>query len=315
MQNISRWNVLFLYLKDWGIIMTAKHYFWGTKNKFIRPDIIKKKQDELIVQKIEKISKIFYNDIVKLNRKYQESKSDVCNDVIWQYWDKKPCPELIKICTNSVKKHSKKRIELNDENLREWYVPSKKIQKKLERGLISKTHFSDILRVNLLYNYGGCWLDSTIFLRNNIDFIFYNDFWTIKIGNINSENTCSPIKDRWAGFAIATREKNKLMWYLSNLFDLYWERYDTLIDYFLIDIFICVLYNFDPQIKNMIDRVETNNTHCLSLEYEINEHVQEIPKEFFDTSLFKLNWRRIKIKEDELGITLYGKLFEEYGEF
>ncbi|WP_373117858.1 capsular polysaccharide synthesis protein [Holdemania massiliensis] len=308
MRKVNRWTNILLYAKDWGVSLTIKHYFLGLKHSLISEARLKIMRDKLIEQKINLVKSLFLEDINDLNRKYQKKESSVRNDVVWQYWDQIHKPELIEMCVASVVKNSNQKcLELNDKILKKWYIPTITIKSKKDKGLITKTHFSDIIRVNLLYNYGGCWLDSTLFLTSNIDFIFDNEFWTIKIGNDDS-----PIKGNWAGFSLATRQGNKLMYYLTNLFELYWERYDTMIDYFLIDIFIYILYSRDPDIKAMIDNVPQNNIHCIKLEEEINKHYQEIPIEFNDTTLFKLNWKKPKIKEDGKGTTLYGRLIKQY---
>lgn len=43
------------------------------------------------------------------------------------------------------------------------------ILKKFENGYISITHLSDIIRVLLLYNYGGLWIDSTVLNISSIN--------------------------------------------------------------------------------------------------------------------------------------------------
>ena len=149
MKNISRWKVLLFYIKDWGICMTIKHYILGRQVPFISPKRLKKARIKLMSQKIQKLEILFHKDIIDLKSNYQMLEGEKKNDIVWQFWDRKPKPELIELCTSSVKKHiNQKYIELNDENLKEWYIPTETVMSKMNRGLITKTHFSDILRVN-----------------------------------------------------------------------------------------------------------------------------------------------------------------------
>lgn len=42
-------------------------------------------------------------------------------------------------------------------------------------------HFSDIVRENLLYKYGGIWMDATIYMTSPFPDTIYNyDYYTIK---------------------------------------------------------------------------------------------------------------------------------------
>lgn len=56
---------------------------------------------------------------------------------------------------------------------------------KYHSNIISEAHFSDIVRLSLLYNYGGLWLDSTVYVRANKlpEYITDRDFFAYQ--NLN----------------------------------------------------------------------------------------------------------------------------------
>ncbi len=43
------------------------------------------------------------------------------------------------------------------------------IVSKWKSNVISDTHFSDIIRTELLIKYGGTWIDSTVYVNNKCE--------------------------------------------------------------------------------------------------------------------------------------------------
>ena len=305
---MNKYVILLLYIKEWKLPLAFEHYFLGSGLNFLSQKKLQELQRKLMYKKNNTINKEFKNDIKDLNEKYQRNSTFEKNETIWQYWDKEPKPKVVNLCMKSLSELcSYRRIVLNDENLLNYYVPSEIINQKVKKGYITKTHFSDILRVNLLYKYGGAWLDSTIFITKEPKELFNHEFWTIK-----RKQSCIPSKGMWTGYAISAQKNNKLMYYLSNLFNIYWEKHNTMIDYFLIDIFIYILYCEDKEIKQMIDQVEFNNEYCIELENFLNSNIDDIPKNLSNTGIFKLNWKLSKQEENNGKKTLYRKLLDEY---
>lgn len=87
------------------------------------------------------------------------------------------------------------------------------ILQKVERGLISLTHLSDIVRFKLLSCWGGTWFDATVFALKEFPMIRQGDFWTIKRPNVD---IVSIAKGKWTGFAIGGRQN--LLFYLMSEF-------------------------------------------------------------------------------------------------
>jgi len=78
---------------------------------------------------------------------------------IWMLWWQgiDSAPDVVKLCVRSVKAHKGNRpLILLDESNYEKYVRVPSYYKELyTNGKISRTQFSDILRLNLLYKRGG----------------------------------------------------------------------------------------------------------------------------------------------------------------
>ena len=71
-------------------------------------------------------------------------------------------PELVQACyARLVSPHPGQVHLLHQDNLAEYVSIPDYIMQKVKKGQITYTHFSDIVRVNLLAEYGGIWIDST----------------------------------------------------------------------------------------------------------------------------------------------------------
>lgn len=141
-------------------------------------EMYKRKQVEKFLSKELNVSQIMKEAVESVNciRKKNDSNR------IWVFWYQgiKNAPDIVKACIASIIEHCSRYsvIVLDKNNMSEYYAPIEAIQRKLEDGLITITHFSDILRMNLLDSYGGRWIDATIFLTGDV----FNErgFYTLK---------------------------------------------------------------------------------------------------------------------------------------
>ena len=102
---------------------------------------IKDKPDELYFGKKDKISAI--------------------PNIIWAYWDNENLPEIVKICTESWKKHNPdyQIVILNNRTLKH-YLPNIDIS-SMPRSKDFPARFSDFVRIFILEKYGGIWIDAS----------------------------------------------------------------------------------------------------------------------------------------------------------
>jgi hypothetical protein len=103
----------------------------------------------------------------KYNKKYIDIPK-----ILWSYWDG-DISELNKACISSWNKNISdwKIIILNKDTFFNYItIDSKYLKVFNELNIQTKT---DFIRLKLLYNYGGCWLDCTTFLNKNINEYIY----------------------------------------------------------------------------------------------------------------------------------------------
>ena len=121
---------------------------------------------------------IYYKVKNKISKKYDFNCYDYRDNlgkekIVWIYWHQgiNKAPELVKRCVNSIKKNISNNWTINilDYNMLKNYITfNNEIIELLETNKMSLQHFSDLIRLKLLYEYGGIWIDSTCFLINEI---------------------------------------------------------------------------------------------------------------------------------------------------
>lgn len=224
---------------------------------------------------------------------------------IWIFWWQglEFAPEVVRASIQSVRKHAQKHpvIVITEKNVEKYAKIPKVIYDKLNSGNITLTHFSDVLRVQLLYQWGGIWLDSTVYMTDFFDRqIYQKSFYTIHHNQRSDYHVC---KGKWTSFCMASGKGNPIFAFLSNAFYTYLKQENYLICYLLIDCFLALGYENIEKMRQLVDDVPVNNTDIFLMaskynESYTNELVSDICKE---TYLHKLSYKlKVKNKEDSL---------------
>ena len=171
-------------------------------------------------------------------------------------------PLMVKSCVNRIKEmnNGHEVVILTDRNVGKYIDFDPVVWQKYKEGKITRTHFSDFIRVAVLYRYGGVYFDSTIFPTRPLDDKFFN----LPFFSNHTERTPNDPQiahSRWSSFMCGCRRGNLLMKAALETFTEYWKRYNGLMDYVLIDYTYNLLYNHVPSIKQMIDNTPFNNPH------------------------------------------------------
>ncbi len=153
----------------------------------------------------------------------------------------------------SIRKHAGKHpvIMITFDNYQEYVTVPSYILEKVGKE-ISYTHFSDILRVNLLADHGGMWMDSTIYVTQDLP-DWNLPFYTLKQDLPNDKSYFSLY--RWSGFFQGGVKNNLFHCFLRDFLYLYYEKEKALIEYSLMDYIIDIGYRYVPAIKQMVDKV------------------------------------------------------------
>ena len=283
----------FIDIKLFGI----KIAFINFKSEFLMTNLFKEKSQEKIVNKKTMLIEDFLIDRFSyVIEKYKDKKivSRKSEKFIWVFWYQgiDASPELVKTCINSMINNSGnyKVIVLDKNNISNYISIPEIILNKVEKGKITLTHFSDILRCGLISKYGGIWADSTMFFSKNIFKNFDNkDFNT----NHFSEKTISVTQGRWTGYFIGGTA-NTFFDFLYEFLIEYNTKYDVLIDYFILDYLLDIAYKINDNFKELIDNSDilNDNIYLLNKNFDNIYSEQDYKRIINDGVFFKLSTKK-----------------------
>lgn len=239
---------------------------------------------------------------------------------VWVCWwqGEENMPELINLCVNSLKQNipeEKTALRfITLDNCMQYVTFSEAVIAKFNEGKISLTHLSDIIRAELLYRYGGMWIDATYYVPGKIpDEIFEREsLFTIKLRKPvwSADITAS----RYTANLCCVPKGHKLFQFVMESLWYYWETEDEIMDYFLIDYIIAAALEELPDIRAEWEQCAYFEGEVFALQNKVNKLY--IPERWqrlkTDSIFYKLNRRRDYRKENIVGKqTIYGYLVEQ----
>ena len=227
---------------------------------------------------------------------------------IWFCWlqGEANLPPLVRCCYNSLRQNAGryKIVFIDEQNFSKYVDIAPHVMDKFRAGKITRTHFSDILRVNLLERYGGLWLDSTILVTEPLEChekLLQMNYFTQKYYHeinytapYNKLNVYCIAYGRRATFLQGTPLRhNPLFVFIKEFFNEYFKEFDEVIDYVLIDFAIELAYNNIPSVRREMDAVPINNLDINTLVFHMNDSYAVFPydKIFKGNFLYKLSWK------------------------
>ena len=218
----------------------------------------------------------------------------------WQGIDN--APDLVKKCVNILKeKNDEYTITILDRDNYQKYVeiPSY-ITSKFEKGKISIANYSDVIRMALLYQYGGFWIDSTVLLFDGWDKDYAQlPFFSIKNHLTYIDGAVS--KFRFATFFMYSKKSNTFFLLIRDFLYDYWKHHDRTIDYMLIDYVMLLICFHNREFKAMLNQVPFTNKNVHTLRNHMGE--EYTPQRFAeltkDTQIFKLTYKNFLIPRVE----------------
>lgn len=230
---------------------------------------------------------------IKCNNYYKGNNN---SNIIWVFWWQgySYMPVIVKHCIASIKKHRNdhKVVLITRYNIRKYTDIPDYIYKKVKKGYITLTHFSDILRFNLLNNHGGLWCDATMYSTSNLGERYFDYLYTC------GGYTGTPPKfvaGRWTGFLIGGNDHNALFQFMCNYFNLYWKFNKYQVAYFLIDLGLHYAYiNNIGNFKIYTDNVaSSHNPNMFKLADLLNKpyNAHIFHQIINNTNMFKLTYK------------------------
>lgn len=225
-------------------------------------------------------------------------QSEMKEDYVWICWlqGMENAPKVVQDCYESIRYwlKDKKIIVITEENFDQYAQLPKYIVEKWKSGIISNTHFSDILRLELLVRHGGLWLDATTFFTGSLpEYITRKDFFVYRNGWMDMEmiNMAS-----WLIYSKYTN--NILLLETQKLLYEYWKKYDFLKNYFLLHMFFRMVTNkYKMEWQNVLYYNQIDS-HFLMNELGKTYDIDRIEGIKHLTSVHKLTYKFEKVSVD-----------------
>ncbi len=246
-----------------------------------------------------------------INERLELKKTKYSEAPIWVFWwqGEEQAPLIVKKCIESIRFNAGTHpiFVVDKFNYRDFITLPEFVEEKREKGIISLTHFSDIVRMALLAEHGGLWLDSTIYVTRSLEEILQKEFFTVRNPGNEPENVS---KWEWSVFAIGGHAGRELYGKVCRLLCSYWQNNDYLIDYYLFDYMVRMVVESDTKYYEMINAVPANNPDLYFYQKNFNGSANiSVPTE---TWMFKLSWKgSYSLTTDDGEETLYGKWARE----
>lgn len=213
--------------------------------------------------------------------------------IIWLCWLQglEQAPEIVKKCVASVKRNMPNyevRV-LTAENIFDYVTLPEHIVRKYQKGTITFTHFSDILRTALLVQHGGIWLDATVLLTDAIPAQMTDAplFFLQK----SKTQTIPHFGSNW--FLVAFKG-NAIMSRMLELLCAYWAKENKVRDYFIYHILLYLLLTHNEQGIEAQKRIPyIPNVDAHTLQFSLFEEYSEAQwKQTTSRSpIHKLTWK------------------------
>lgn len=182
--------------------------------------------------------------------------------ILWlQGWNN--APDIVIKCLNSVKKYNENRdiICLDEENLMKYINIPEDIRNMHKDGLICDANYSDIVRLELLKNYGGLWIDATVLLTGKLyDFITGHPLFLYQFPEPQPRLISS-----WLIYAF---NNNPIIEETLKLLYIYWRTEKKQLNYFSMHFLFRVVSNIYYKEWQTVPYYP--NSNCMLLEKELN---------------------------------------------
>ena len=232
---------------------------------------------------------------------------------VWSMWwqGEAKLPEVIDLCFRNIRRHCGThpfRI-ITRENFGDYVELPSYVMDKFRAGTISVTLLSDIVRVYLLANYGGMWLDATVLTTRKIpEEIFAQDYFTVRRAYDSGEYNVSA--KRWTICVQSGHKGCALSEFVLDMWLEYWRDRNFLADYVLSDYFTALAYENIPEFRRMLEALPLSNPAFDDLQGMLNKEFEpEVwEKMTRETQFFKLTYKQKFLESVNGKRTFYGHI-------
>lgn len=191
------------------------------------------------------------------------------NRTAWICWmqGEDEAPELVKACIRSIRNELKDFdvIILTEDNIGRYITLPEHVMRKYREGKITRTHFSDILRVAILCKHGGMWLDSTVFCTDGAfaNRIIELPLFVYKVMNLDRNDEEPIMASSWLMSAMSN---DPILLLTRDLLYKYWENHEYMIHFFLLHLLFAMSARKYREEWDRIPMYNNRSPHTLMFE-------------------------------------------------
>lgn len=236
---------------------------------------------------------------------------------IWVFWwqGEVEAPKIVKICIENTRKHAGPHPVhvISRENYESFVSLPSALLKEVQNGKISVTHLSDVLRMTLLAELGGLWLDATVYCTKLLDGPQFEQ--PVFTGRNPGGDYTNVSNWEWTTYAMFGWKGNWLYSLVRDVFYRYLEEHSYFVDYFLMDHIIRLVTRVCVPAAQELRMVECNNEDVYLLNQQFdNAYTEKLEWAYKNsqTWLYKLTWKKEYALKTEDGLdTFYAKWLAE----
>ena len=172
-------------------------------------------------------------------------------------------PPLVRACLDSIRSRCGVDFVLLDGNtLFDWIDLPDYIVRKWKEGKMKAAHFIDICRLELLYRYGGVWMDATDYLDAPLpEWLWGQDFFVYRSGNTLRGFYCG-IQNCF----IRAEQGSYLLKVWREAVLAYWAQENSTVDYFVHQLLFMLCVQENERCASLfasMPQLEQDPTHVL----------------------------------------------------
>ena len=293
-----------------GALFTAVNQFLVLGRSRTALEILRLSANLKIRQKLEKQ---YMPKLIEFDKEFDSTLSHEQSNKVWICWFQgiENAPVLVQKCVHSVWENmpDKEIIIITEENLSQYVKFPEYIWEKWKDGRITHTHMTDLLRLELLINHGGLWLDATVLCTSKDIPVFYFDsdlffYQSLKPGRDGNSSYIS-------SWLMSAKTNNKVLMATRQLCYEYWKTHNEQVDYFLLHDFMSIALDYYKEEWDAVIPRDNATPHVLLLRFfePYDERMWDAIRQ--QTPFHKLTYKNDK-KKLLIEATYYRVLFSEF---
>lgn len=265
-----------------------------------------------------------YGDIIERYKQVHPTIDQTTEQTsrVWVFWGQgeENMPPLIHACYRQLTHFNHNVTLVTNQNVDDYISLSPVIMDKVLSGRITWAHYSDIVRNTLLAQYGGLWLDATVWVSGKLPFDKLNEMQIFSANGpvpISSRSVCfwTSLEWNWSGWCIwAKKSHHPLYSFVSEMLQEMAVKEFFLLDYVLIDYLIYYACRFFPQVKQDMEARTIHNLRrndfagMMNQPFDEGQYKKLIQNDFVFKLSFRSQWSRITPNGK---MTYYGRIISE----